>query len=267
MAGSHNGPIVSDDNETARTSYCCGSINISNSHLNVKKVGKTELLAKDEDSMVSQSVPKGGVSALAQRSKEEEFQDIKMVTCTGKLGEPLLGRIKEKGNLRTHAYQSVDIEVPEIHRKQTNKSLGTFSIDLMDTRVIDAAIKEVEYQHIGESKVLRLPPECSSKDSSARDLYIILDLNGVLIKRWDKHPGLPCVSKLNKKWIQLRPGCINFVCNIFSKFKVGIWSTMTRKNTVGICKLIEQQAHQRLPFFMLWDKDFCYQHKATPFFL
>ncbi|KAI5069391.1 hypothetical protein GOP47_0015692, partial [Adiantum capillus-veneris] len=55
---------------------------------------------------------------------------------------------------------------------------------------------------------------------SLNHLYVILDLNGVLIKRWDVNPSLPGVSKLNKRWIQLRPGCIEFLCKAFSKFKV-----------------------------------------------
>lgn len=96
-----------------------------------------------------------------------------------------------------------------------------------------------------------------------RELYIILDLNGVLIKRWDKNPSLPGVSKLNKKWIQLRPGCIEFLQKAFSSFRVGIWSTMTQTNVLSMCKFLEQQADQSLPFFMLWSKDSCYQHRGV----
>ena len=94
------------------------------------------------------------------------------------------------------------------------------------------------------------------------EIYIILDLNGVLIKRWDKNPLLPGIFRKTKKWIQLRPGCIEFLEKAFSFFQVGIWSTMTTINVQSICALIEQEAHKSLPFFMIWGQDSCYQHSG-----
>ncbi|MCO5590705.1 hypothetical protein L7F22_044680 [Adiantum nelumboides] len=114
------------------------------------------------------------------------------------------------------------------------------------------------YHHAGPSKV-----HFPLGNLNMNHLYVIFDLNGVLIKRWDVNPSLPGVSKLNKRWIQFRPGCIEFLCKAFSKFKVGIWSTMTHKNVTGVCNLLEQEAHQSLPFFMLWSKDSCYQQRGV----
>eukprot|EP00250_Pteridium_aquilinum_P014183 c21830_g1_i1 orf=173-2959(+) len=137
-------------------------------------------------------------------------------------------------------------------------SLDSTSEDWMATHVdtIENGVDRDQWNHACAPKV-HYPLR------NSRELYIILDLNGLLIKRWGENPSLPGVCKLNKKWVQVRPGCIEFLQKAFSFFRVGIWSTMTQKNTRGVCKLLEQQAHQSLPFFMLWSKDSCYQLRGV----
>lgn len=92
-------------------------------------------------------------------------------------------------------------------------------------------------------------------------MYIILDLNGVLLKRWDKHPGLRNIHKFQGKWIQLRPGWLEFLNKLLSLFKVGIWSTMAYKNILSIYSFMERQARHKIPLFMIWGKENCYQQK------
>lgn len=134
-------------------------------------------------------------------------------------------------------------------------TFGDFSKQGQSSAQIEALYKGVDgdVRHHASGLKVQYPL------SNFKDLYIILDLNGLLIKRWDVNPSLPDISKLRRRWVKLRPGCIEFLCKAFSIFKVGIWSTMTERNVLDVCKFLEQRARQRLPFFMSWSKDSCYQ--------
>ncbi|KAJ7524521.1 hypothetical protein O6H91_17G009500 [Diphasiastrum complanatum] len=79
------------------------------------------------------------------------------------------------------------------------------------------------------------------EDPSNDPLFVILDLNGVLIKHWDKKPSLPNIENYEGKWLQLRPRCLEFFKKLVSIAKVGIWSTMVFRNVLKTYSYIERK--------------------------
>lgn len=94
-----------------------------------------------------------------------------------------------------------------------------------------------------------------------KDMYIILDLNGVLLKTWQHDPYLPDVKRCHSggKYVQFRHGWLSFLKKAMSLFRVGIWSTMTFKNVMKVYILMEEEAREKLPFFMVWSQENCLQ--------
>ena len=73
---------------------------------------------------------------------------------------------------------------------------------------------------------------------------LIFYVNGVMIKRWFDRPP-PDISpdiqlhRVGRHMVCLRPGLIEFLCEVGSRFAVGAWSSMTRRNMFPIVSLIE----------------------------
>lgn len=214
---------------------------------------KEALEMKDKERRESSESLLGEKREVNQRTRGSSVEDKHKVVCENS-SKLLLHQDQTSGNFSQHMkltqqLKEVDGEVSKnptsmVRSYVYKENEGSDYLLGKKGRTIDDKESKVHYP------LLR----------NHADLYIILDLNGVLIKRWDKNPSIPGVRKLNRNWIQLRPGCIEFLHKAFSYFRVGIWSTMTQSNVLNTCHLLEQQAHESLPFFMLWSKDSCYQH-------
>ncbi|KAJ7518026.1 hypothetical protein O6H91_21G051600 [Diphasiastrum complanatum] len=94
------------------------------------------------------------------------------------------------------------------------------------------------------------------------DIIIILDLDDILMKRCDTGPQCSRDRKWQSKQIKLRHGWLEFLKNFLSKFKIDIWSSMDYETVLSICSFMEREACQKLPFFMLWSLENCYQHSS-----
>ena len=86
-----------------------------------------------------------------------------------------------------------------------------------------------------------------------RDMYIILNLNGVLLKTWQHNPHLPDVKQCGGKYVQLCHGWFSFPRKTMDLFRVGIWSIMTFKNVMRVYIFMEEEAKEILPIFMVWN--------------
>lgn len=93
------------------------------------------------------------------------------------------------------------------------------------------------------------------------EIFLILDLDGILLKRYKRDPGFSGVMKVGKAWIKLRCGWLCFLKKILSLFRVGIWSSMEYKELLHIHTFMEDEAHQKIPFFMIWSEENCYHHE------
>ena len=95
-------------------------------------------------------------------------------------------------------------------------------------------------------------------------LTIILDLNGLLLKRSPQPSSHHKSVQLDtRRYVILRPGCIEFLETILQRFNVAIWSTATRNNVLQILRALNNLAGDTLPFFATWYQEGCYnaQHQ------
>ena len=88
-------------------------------------------------------------------------------------------------------------------------------------------------------------------------LTIIVSLCGFLLRRcWQKSKKMKSLKFLHE-YIVLRPGCIEFLRDLLSNFNVGIWSAANDTYVMGIIKLLEKEAREEFPFFMIWGQSQC----------
>lgn len=98
-------------------------------------------------------------------------------------------------------------------------------------------------------------PNPSSSDISK--LTIILSMGGLLLRRcWQKSSKMKSL-KFRHEYIVLRPGCIEFLKDLLCNFNVGIWSAAYDTQVVDIIKILEKEAKEKLPFFMIWGQTKC----------
>lgn len=98
-------------------------------------------------------------------------------------------------------------------------------------------------------------PEPPSSDRPM--LTIIVSLCGLLLRRcWQKSNKMKSL-KFESEYIVLRPGCIEFLKDLLSNFNVGIWSAANDTHVVDILKILEKEAEEKLPFFMIWGQSQC----------
>lgn len=88
-------------------------------------------------------------------------------------------------------------------------------------------------------------------------LTIIVSLCGFLLRRcWQKSKKMKSL-KFEREYIVLRPGCIEFLKSLLRNFNVGIWSAANDTHVVDIIKILEKEAEEKLPFFMIWGQSQC----------
>ena len=88
-------------------------------------------------------------------------------------------------------------------------------------------------------------------------LTVIVSLCGLLLRRcWQKSKKMKSL-KLGHEYIVLRPGCIEFLKTLLSISNVGIWSAANDTHVVEIIKLLEKEAREKFPFFMIWGQSQC----------
>lgn len=103
----------------------------------------------------------------------------------------------------------------------------------------------------------RMQDEQHLASSNKPMLTIILSLCGLLLRRcWQKSKKLKSL-KFEHEYIVLRPGCIEFLKYLLSHFNVGIWSAAIDTHVVDIIKILEKEAKEELPFFMIWGQSQC----------
>ena len=87
-------------------------------------------------------------------------------------------------------------------------------------------------------------------------LTIVLDLNGLLLKCCQQKPSTiyESIQMDSKRYIVLRPGCIQFLKILLGSFNVGIWSTATESNVHQILRVLQDRAGEILPFFVVWSQ-------------
>ena len=95
-------------------------------------------------------------------------------------------------------------------------------------------------------------------------LTIVLDLNGLLLKRCQQKPSTiyESIQMDSKRYIVLRPGCIQFLKILLGSFNVGIWSTATESNVHQILRVLQDRAGEILPFFVVWSQEACEKDKS-----
>lgn len=146
---------------------------------------------------------------------------------------------------------SMDFEVP----KKDDISIPDSSVAQLEEACNN------ENQASGASKMQHTPISAtsSSVDVEKSMLTIILDLNGLLLKRSPQpsshHKSVEIDSK---RYIILRLGCIQFLKTILKRFNVAIWSTATRNNVLQILRALDNLAGYTLRFFAIWCQDGCY---------
>ncbi|MCO5614754.1 hypothetical protein L7F22_069038 [Adiantum nelumboides] len=90
-------------------------------------------------------------------------------------------------------------------------------------------------------------------------LTIILSLCGLLLRRcWQKSKIMKSL-KFEHEYIVLRPGCIEFLKSLLSISNVGIWSATNDTQVMQIIKILEKEAGEQFPFFMIWGQSQCQQ--------
>ena len=95
-------------------------------------------------------------------------------------------------------------------------------------------------------------------------LTIVLDLNGLLLKRCQQKPSTiyESIQMDSKRYIVLRLGCIQFLKILLESFNVGIWSTATESNVHQILRVLQDRAGEILPFFVVWTQESCEKDKS-----
>ena len=94
--------------------------------------------------------------------------------------------------------------------------------------------------------------ECSRSVPPVR--LLIFDVNGVMIKRWFDRPP-PTISpdirlhRVDRHVVCLRPGLIDFLAQVGSRYAIGSWTSMTRRNMLPIVSLIEDEVQAVDPSF------------------
>ncbi|MCO5588735.1 hypothetical protein L7F22_042694 [Adiantum nelumboides] len=100
-------------------------------------------------------------------------------------------------------------------------------------------------------------PNLPSNDGPT--LTIILSLCGLLLRRcWQKSKKMKSL-KFEHEYIVLRSGCIEFLKSLLSISNVGIWSAANDTQVMQIIKILEKEAGEQFPFFMIWGQSQCHQ--------
>ena len=117
-----------------------------------------------------------------------------------------------------------------------------------------------------EEEVSRSIDSSSASPATSRKsvLTIVLDLNGLLLKRCQHKPSsiFESIQMDSKRHIILRPGCIQFLKILLEKFNVGIWSTAIESNVLQMLKTLQDTAGEILLFFVVWSQGACENAKS-----
>ena len=136
-----------------------------------------------------------------------------------------------------------------------SKDISDYRVPIQDEASPGASTNVQEI----EATVLGLDSVASNKSM----LTVVLDLNGLLLKRCQKPSSLyQSLQYGSERYIVLRPRCMEFLKIMLEKFNVGIWSTATDKNVCDILRALQSNAGERLHFFMVWSQESCFTFKG-----
>ena len=145
-----------------------------------------------------------------------------------------------------------------MQKSTLEKSEQVCNIENQEINVQPLPSTSKETQSVAQ-KPLPMDTTSSSAEVEKSMLTIVLDLNGLLLKR-SPSPSLhhKSVQLDSKRYIILRPGCIQFLKTVLERFNVAIWSTATRNNVLQILRALEDLAEDVLSFFAIWFQEGCY---------
>ena len=85
-------------------------------------------------------------------------------------------------------------------------------------------------------------------------MTVILDLNGVLVKRCplESNAHHQTITYSSNRYCVLRPGCIKFLEALLERFNVGIWSNAKDENFLSMVRRLISKARKMLPLFVIW---------------
>ena len=152
--------------------------------------------------------------------------------------------------------QMDDISMPKSSVVHLEQACNNENQEISAPTTMQPTSKEIEKS---THEPLSVATTSSSVDDEKSMLTIILDLNGLLLKRsFEPSSHHKSVQVDSKRYIRLRPGCIQFLKTILQRFNVAIWSTTTRNNVLQILRALNNFVGDTLPFFAIWCQEGCY---------
>ena len=148
-----------------------------------------------------------------------------------------------------------DVSIPESSAVQLEEPCNNENQEINASKMQHTSSETQIFTH----QLLPIAGTSSSVDVDKSMLSIILDLNGLLLKRSPQpsshHKSVEIDSN---RYVILRPGCIQFLKTILERFNVAIWSTATRNNVLQILRALDSLVGYTLPFFAIWCQDGCF---------
>ncbi|KAF9610658.1 hypothetical protein IFM89_023914 [Coptis chinensis] len=109
---------------------------------------------------------------------------------------------------------------------------------------------------ITNTKQLELENSVPERAPHVRRKLLILDLNGLLVDIVSSLPhGYQADKRVAKKALLKRPFCDDFLKFCFQRFRVGVWSSRTRRNVDTVVDYIMADFRHELLF--CWDQSHC----------
>ncbi|MCO5554267.1 hypothetical protein L7F22_007795 [Adiantum nelumboides] len=168
-------------------------------------------------------------------------------------------------HLNQQACKEDDKEI-QVSKGQPLQLLETKSSDTMEVDD-DASSKTCRRTEEDSTKNILVAQDLSTRvygdpnlpSNDGPTLTIILSLCGLLLRRcWQKSKKMKTL-KFEHEYIVLRPGCIEFLKSLLSISNVGIWSATNDTQVMQIIKILEKEAGEHFPFFMIWGQSQCQQ--------
>ncbi|MCO5584734.1 hypothetical protein L7F22_038666 [Adiantum nelumboides] len=202
--------------------------------------------------------------------KETQASEVNNVSCEviDTKDAPAVELIDEESinpHLNQQACKEDDKEI-QVSEGQPLQLLETKSSDTMEVDD-DASSKTCRRTEEDSTKNILVAQDLSTRvhgdpnlpSNDGPTLTIILSLCGLLLRRcWQKSKKMKSL-KFEHEYIVLRPGCIEFLKSLLSISNVGIWSAANDTQVMQIIKILEKEAREQFPFFMIWGQSQCQQ--------
>ncbi len=143
------------------------------------------------------------------------------------------------------------------------KTNGDNEIGVLNASLLQSPTNEAMGESLQSEEEIQTSTGTASSASSTISrksmLTIVLDLNGLLLKRCQQQPSSTheSIQIDSNRHIVLRPGCIQFLTTLLEKFNVGIWSTALESNVLQIVRILQDKTGDILPFFVVWAQEAC----------